>query len=83
MQERLRAWETREGKKAKEYSDYATSKLPQGFYDKVAENKDNPPIPPKKPEDSVADDDGDGEGEEEEGVVITADDDSNKADKKK
>ena len=39
------------GKAAKKYSDYATSRLPQGFYDKVAENKNNPPIPPKTPED--------------------------------
>ena len=70
--------EAQVGKEAKKYSDYATSKLPQGFYDKVAENKDNPPIPPKKPEDSVADDDEGDEGEEEEGVVITADDDGKK-----
>ena len=74
--------EAKVGKKAKEYSDFATSRLPQGFYDKVAENKDNPPIPPKKPEDSVAEVDEDDEGEEE-GVTITADDEGEKADKKK
>ena len=43
--------EAKEGKKAKDYSDYKKSKLPQGFYDKVTANKDNSPIPPKTEED--------------------------------
>jgi len=32
--------ECENGKEAKTYSDYNKSKLPQGFYDKVAANKD-------------------------------------------
>jgi len=43
--------EAKEGKAAKDYSDYAKSKLPQGFYDKVTANKTNSPIPPKTEED--------------------------------
>ena len=58
--------EAKEGKHAKEYSDFETSKLPQGFYDKVVANKDNPPIPPKKPEDEVEEDEEESEGDEEE-----------------
>lgn len=33
--------EAQVGKQATTYSDYKKSKMPQGFYDKVAENKDN------------------------------------------
>ena len=49
--------EAKVGKKAEEYSDFKTSKLPQGFYDKVAENKDKKAMSAKEIEAKTAKDD--------------------------